>query len=86
MSSETVSNRLLECQTQEDLDHSSDYYPIATRLALEPQYAPQTKARNWKKLDWEAVQTGAQGLRWLPTGEPTAALLDAYAEYLITFT
>jgi hypothetical protein len=84
--SELVSNWLIEYQAREDLDYSSDYYPIATRLEIKLQYTLPIQARNWKKIDKEQVALEAQDLHWLPARQPTTASLDVYADYIISFT
>jgi hypothetical protein len=83
--SELVEKRLLECQVRQDLDQGSDHYLIATRIALEPQYCPEQKRRNWKKLDADAVRARAQGLRRLPAREQSEEGIKSYTSYLISF-
>ena len=82
--SDLVANRLIECKVRQDLDQGSDHLPIATILALEPQLAPPSRKRNWKKMNLELITKEAQALRRLGAGE-TPEEIEWYTTYLLNF-
>ena len=81
--STVLQNRIINCGVAKELDHGSDYYPIATELELTPTYAPKIQRRNWKKMNHEEISTKVQ-LLYLQ--EPNSIEeIDQYTTYLISF-
>jgi hypothetical protein len=84
--SQLLTQRLVECTINKDLDHSSDHFPISLQFELSIARTQPQPTRAWKKTDFDLVAlTTTREL--LPPGElSTPQQIDTYSDYLIDFT
>lgn len=81
--SSSLSNRLIRCERPDDVEHSSDYFPVRTVIDIETPVRIQEKRRNWKATDYakliQKIEDGATSKRSLPSRPDTnrAAMPDA---------
>lgn len=49
--SSSLSSRLIRCERADDVEHSSDHFPVRTALDIETPIRVQEKRRSWKATD-----------------------------------
>lgn len=62
--SSSLSGRMILCGRADDIEHSSDHFPIRTTLDIETPILTQQKRRNWKATDDRSlIQKIEEGLQ-----------------------
>ncbi|KAJ5100114.1 reverse transcriptase [Penicillium argentinense] len=62
--SPSLSGRIIRCGRADDIEHSSDRFPIRTTLDMETPILTQQRRRNWKATDdGKLIQKIEEGLR-----------------------
>lgn len=51
MTTPRLTNRLIQCQRADNIEHASDHFPIKTVLDVETLIMTQQKRRKWKAID-----------------------------------
>ena len=60
----SLTGRLIQCERADDIEHSSDHFPIRTVLDTETPMTVQQKRRNWNATDSKKlVQKIEEGLQ-----------------------
>ena len=60
----SLTGRLVRCERADDIEHSSDHFPIRTMLVIEPPELIQQKRRNWNATDdKKLIQKIEEGLQ-----------------------
>ena len=60
----SLTNRLVRCERADDIEHSSDHFPIRTMLDIETPALVQQKRRNWNATDdKKLIQKIEEGLQ-----------------------
>jgi len=76
--------RTIECKVQEEIDHSSDHYPIKTRLHITAPGGEPPKRRDWPRLDKDKLTTFIQSnLRHPHKGIHTTSSIEHHTDYLV---
>ena len=53
--SKVLTDCLIACHADTELDQGSDHYPVVIRLAARAQLAPEVHRRSWKSMDVNIV-------------------------------
>ncbi|KAJ5110838.1 zinc knuckle domain protein [Penicillium argentinense] len=62
--SPSLSGRIIRCGRADDIEHSSDHFPIRTTLDIETPILTQQRRRNWKATDdGKLIQKVEEGLQ-----------------------
>jgi hypothetical protein len=83
--SQPLQQRLIECSTNQDLNHGSDHLPISLQFELCPVRIQPQPARAWKKTDVDLVATTTAQELQLPVELTTPGRIDTYSDYLVAF-
>jgi hypothetical protein len=59
--SSSLAGRLIRCERADDIEHSSDHFPIRTVLDLETPFTLQQKRRNWNATDNKGLVQKIEG-------------------------
>jgi endonuclease/exonuclease/phosphatase family metal-dependent hydrolase len=72
--SSSLSSRLIRCERADDVEHSSDHFPVRTVFDIETPIRVQEKRRNWNATDYDKlthkIEEGLQA-RDLSQTDPT---------------
>ncbi|KAI1829205.1 hypothetical protein DTO027I6_9898 [Penicillium roqueforti] len=82
--SSSLTSRLVRCERAEDIEHSSDHFPIRTVLDIETPVLTQQKRRNWNATDdKKLMQTIEQSLEASDLSEAGPPQIEAQCRTLL---
>lgn len=58
--SDTRADKLIRCETREDVAQDSDHLPVETCMEIKTERVAPTRRRNWKKLDPEELKKSVE--------------------------